>query len=180
MGQNHQLRPRSLSNIELADLVRALELQLPEDAMVRGFWWAGKEQDKRNYRLCVRTRGDAHHPRSCSWTAERAGPVFRLQMRPADPHELADLLQALRELGAIEGEDVQVAEAEYDCRYRSFQLCFVALEDMVEGVPYKRWVFRRHRDGRPISVGYLCETRRGNSYDTLPGGAILRGDPWSD
>jgi len=29
-------------------------------------------------------------------------------------------------------------------------------------------------------VGYLCETRRGNSYDTLPDGAILRGNPWSD
>ena len=175
--------------MELADVVRALELQLPEDALLSGVWWPGSTQDKRNYRLCVRTNGDARYPRSCSWTAERAGSVYRLQMRPATPEEMADLLHALQELGVLEQGEAEgetesvaesVAEAEYDCRHRSFQMCFVALEDMVEGVPYKRWVFRRHRDGRPISVGYICETRRGNSYDTLPGGAILRGDPWSD
>jgi hypothetical protein len=177
---NHPQRAHSLSERELVGVTRALELVVPEDAVVRGVWWPGETQDKRNYRLTMWANAE-QTPLCSTWVAERAGPVFRLQARPATADELEELRQALRELDVYDvDEEAPIAEAEYDCRYRSYQLCFTALEDMVEGQPYERWVFRRHRDGRPLSVGYLRETRRGDGYATLPGGAILRGNPWSD
>lgn len=179
MALKTDLRPQSLANWELSAVARALELHVPMDAIVQGVWWPGDTQDKRNYRLTMWSR-DANSPRCSTWVAERAGQVYQLQARPATPEELDELLDTLSELGELDSDGAEaIAEAEYDCRHRSYQLCFTALEDMLEGVPYKRWVFRRHRDGRPISVGYLCETRRGDAYQTLPGGAILRGNPWS-
>ena len=51
---------------------------------------------------------------------------------------------------------------------------------MHEGLPYKRWVFRRHADGDPLSVGYVCETRHGNAHVTLADSALLRGNPWTN
>jgi hypothetical protein len=180
MALNTGQRPQSLTNWELSGVTRALELHVPTDAILQGVWWPGDTQDKRNYRLTMWST-DAHAPRCRTWIAERLGQVFRLQARPATPDEIDELLDALSELGVLDSDGAEpIAEAEYDCRNRSYQLCFTALEDMMEGLPYKRWVFRRHRDGRPLSVGYLCETRRGDAYKTLPGGAILRGNPWSD
>lgn len=180
MGIHPHRAVQSLSHLELTSVTRALELSVPDDAVVRGVWWPGDTQDKRNYRLTMWS-ATASSPLCSTWIAERSGPVYRLQARPATADEIAELLEGLAELGVRdEGRSAPIAEAEYDCRYRSYQLCFVALEDMEEGQPYKRWVFRRHRDGRPLSVGYLCETRRGDGYATLPGGAILRGNPWSD
>jgi hypothetical protein len=180
MGLNPHRDAQSLSNLELLGVTRALELRLPEDAVLRGVWWPGDTQDKRNYRLTM-WANEAQTPLCSTWIAERSGSVYRLQARPATPEEIELLLEALDELGVRELDaGAPIAEVEYDCRYRSYQLCFTALEDMIEGKPYKRWVFRRHRDGRPLSVGYVCETRRNDAFATLPGGAILRGNPWSD
>lgn len=172
-------RSHSLNQVELLGVTRALELEVPADAVLQGVWWPGETHEQRNYRLTMWC--ETSTPLCSTWVAERSGPVYRLQARPATSDEIDALLEALQELGveqAAPGEPI--AEVEYDCRYRSYQLSFTALEDMVEGRPYKRWIFRRHRDGRPLSVGYLCETRRGDAYATLPGGAILRGNPWSD
>lgn len=170
---------QALSSRELLEVAQALELSVPPDALLQGIWWHGEIYGVRNYRLTQWC--ETASPRRRTWVAERAGAVYRLQARPATPDELQALLEALWELGVREIEpSALVAEAEYDCRYGSYQLCATPLEKMVEGRPYKRWIFRRHRDGRPLSVGYLCETRRGEVYATLPGGAILRGNPWSD
>ncbi len=180
MGIHPHRAVQALSNLELVGVTRALELSVPEGAVVRGVWWPGEAQDTRNYRLTM-WAAHAASPLCSTWIAERSGPVYRLQARPATADEIRALLEALSELGVRDFDpSAPIAEAEYDCRYRSYQLCFTALEDMAEGRPYRRWVFRRHRDGRPLSVGYLCETRRGDGYATLPGGAILRGNPWSD
>lgn len=180
MALNRGTGPQPLTNWELSGITRALDVYVPMDAIVQGVWWPGDTEDSRNYRLTMWS-SDAQTPRCSTWIAERLGQVFRLQARPATADEIDELLEALRELDVLDSKDVEtIAEAEYDCRYRSYQLCFTALEDMLEGRTYERWVFRRHRDGRPLSVGYLCETRRGDAYETLPGGAILRGNPWSD
>ena len=90
------------------------------------------------------------------------------------------LYEALLEVGALEKIDERpIAEAHYDCKRRAYQLTFTPFAQMHEGLPYRRWIFRVHDDGRPLSVGYLCETRRGDGYATLPEQATLRGDPWS-
>jgi hypothetical protein len=166
-----------LNQVELHDVAQALELSVPPHALLQGVWWRGEAPGTRNYRL---TMWCETAPALCStWVAERTGQVFRLQARPATSDEIQLLVEALQELGVWEPSAL-IAEAEYDCRYQSYQLSFTPLEEMVEGRPYERWMFRRHRDGRPLSVGYVCETRRGDSYANLPGGAILRGSPWFD
>ncbi|RYZ05142.1 MAG: hypothetical protein EOO73_21300 [Myxococcales bacterium] len=170
---------QSLSSFELQAIAEALDLAVPPDAALHGVWWEGEAESTRNYRLTMWR--DAATPLCSTWLAERAGAVFRLKARPATPEEIQTLLEALEELGIRESvPEAPIAEVEYDCRYRSYQLCFTALEHMIEGKPYKRWIFRRHRDGRPLSVGYLRETRRGDAHATLPGASILRGNPWAD
>jgi hypothetical protein len=179
MGTDAHEGPQRLSSFELRSIARALELSWPSDALVKAVVWAGNASGKRNYRI-TSWAVDAN-PLCSTWVAERSGEVYRLMARPANPDELQAMLEALRELDALEDDcEGSVAEAQYDCRNRTYQLCFTPLEGMLEDIPYKRWVFRRHDDGRPLSVGYLCETRRGDAYATLPGGAILRGNPWSD
>lgn len=177
MGNNALDGPQRLSTFELQTFARALELSWPSDGIVKGVWWPGSTADARNYEVTLWTP-DAT-PLSSTWIAERSGNVYRLQTRPADADELAALLDALRELDALESDVVgPIAEAQYDCRYHTYQLCFTPVEEMLEGLRYERWVFRRHDDGRPLSVGYRFETRRGNAPATLPGGAVLRGNPW--
>lgn len=179
MGNHPHRSAHNLSELELAGITQALELSVPPGAVLRGVWWPGDGPEHRNYRLTMWCEDGT--PLCSTWVAERTGPVYRLQARPATADEIVALLEALAALGVAEASSGEpIAEAEYDCRYRSYQLCFTALEDMVEGVPYRRWIFRRHRDGRPLSVGYVCETRRGEDYATLPGGGILRGNPWFD
>lgn len=170
---------RALSQLELASVTQALELDVPRDALLQGVWWDGATPEVRNYRLTLWS--EKATPRSSTWLAERAGDVYRLRARPATLDELRALLEALEELG-VQGvsSTSMIAEAHYDCRDRTYQLCLTPLEEMVEGRPYKRWLFRRHADGRPLSVGYCCETRRGGGYATLPGAAVLRGNPWPD
>jgi hypothetical protein len=180
MGKDPDAGPRALSNVELMDVTQALELSLPPEAVVKGSSWPGAAEDTRNFRVSMWTNGNDDQPRHSVWLAERKGQVYRLRARPATAEELRELLDALRELGADQAQDEPVAEAEYDCTDRRYQLCFTPLEEMVEGLSYKRWILRRHRDGRPLSVGYVCETRRGDDYATLPGGAVLRGNPWSE
>ena len=178
MGNNAQEGPQRLSTFELHAFARALELSWPSDAVVKGVWWRGISTEKRNYKVTLWTPDST--PLRSTWIAERSGNVYRLQARPANADELAALFDALRELDALDGAvSPTVAEAQYDCRNRSYQLCFTPLEEMLEGLRYERWVFRRHSDDRPLSVGYLFETRRGGDYATLPGGAVLRGNPWS-
>ncbi|HYP87770.1 MAG TPA: hypothetical protein VEQ59_06445 [Polyangiaceae bacterium] len=181
MGRETEPILRSLTNSELSSLARSLELNWPQDAIIKGESWPGVDDDRRNYRLTMWTARSPLEPVCSTWLVERHGNLYRLKTRPAEPHEIELLLDTLRELGALEPDAVEsIAEATYDCGQHTFQLCFTALEDMREGTPYKRWIFRRHPDPRPLSVAYLQETRRDNSYDTLPGGAILRGNPWSD
>jgi hypothetical protein len=165
--------------LELQAVARALELVWPNDALVRGSWWPGTSEATRNYKV---TLGTTHAtPLTSTWIAERSNGVYRLCTRPASTDEVEALLDALREVDALEPDaDLAVAEAQYDCRARVYHLCFTALEEMVEGLRYERWVFRRHRDGRPLSVGYIFETRRGDAHAAVPGGAILRGNPWPD
>lgn len=179
MGNNAQVGPQRLSSLELQAIARALELVWPTDAVVQGSWWPGKTDDTRNYKVTLWATHAA--PLTSTWIAERSDGAYRLRTRPATRDELEELLDALRELGALERDvDTTIAEAQYDCRERVYQLCFTPLEEMMEGLRYERWVFRRHVDERPLSVGYIFETRRANAYATLPGGAILRGNPWPD
>jgi hypothetical protein len=179
MGNNAHEGPQRLSTSELHAFARTLELSWPSDGIVKGFCWPGISAERRNYKVTLWT-SDAT-PLSSTWIAERSGNVYRLLARPANADELEALLDALRELNALEADLAgAIAEAQYDCRSRTYQLCFTALEDMVEGLRYERWVFRRHADGRPLSVGYVLETRQGDGYATLPGGSVLRGNPWPD
>jgi hypothetical protein len=180
MGKHAREGLQPLSSFELTHFMRALRLDLPSDAIVKGVSWASSSADKHNYRVRVWLDQGQELPLSSTWIAEREGHVFRLLGRPATPDEIEMLYGALRELDALaEIDPGPIAEAHYDCRQRLYQLAFTPLEQMVEGLPYRRWFFRRHDDGRPLSVGYVCETRRGNGYATLPDGAVLRGDPWS-
>ncbi len=181
MGSKPEQLPRALSNQELARLAGALELSLPADAIVMGVTWPGTSPDHSNYRLSVWASRSAPDPLHRVWLVERRGEVYRLRLRPANTDELQLLLEALREVAAI-GPDATppIVEADYDCSERTYQVCFTALENMQEGAPYRRWVLRRHGDERPLSVGYVLETRRGNGYAMLPGGATLRGSPWTD
>jgi hypothetical protein len=177
MGTKAHDGPQRLSTFELQGFARALELSWPSDSIVRGVWWPGGSPEKRNYEVTLWT-SDAT-PLSSTWVAERTGDVYRLRARPANPDEIHALLEALRELDALESDvGGPIAEAQYDCRYQTYQLCFTPVEEMLEGLRYERWVFRRHSDGRPLSVGYLFATRRGAAAATLPGGSVLRGDPW--
>ena len=179
MGNSARIGPQRLSSLELQAIARALELVWPNDALVQGSWWPGKNEDTRNYKVTLWTTHAA--PLTSTWIAESSDGAYRLCTRPANSNELEELLDALRELGALEPDaDVTIAEAQYDCRERVYQLCFTPLEEMMEGLRYERWVFRRHRDGRPLSVGYIFETPRGDAYATLPGGAVLRGNPWAN
>jgi hypothetical protein len=181
MGKDADQQPRSLSSLELGAVARALELRWLEDSIVKGSWWPGVEQGERNYRLTMWSSRGARQPALSTWLVQKCGSAYRLKCRPATSDEIEMMLEALREVDALEQSlEADIAEAEYDCGRGRYQLCFTAFEDMLEGLPYKRWIFRRHRDGRPLSVGYVCETRRGDDYVTLPGGAILRGSPWSD
>lgn len=177
MGHDSQWSPQPLSKLELQTVAHALELCLPDDGIVKAEWWPGTE-GKRNYRIVCFATEPA--PLCRTWIAERSGTVFRLMGRPANSDELDELFAALRELGTPEPEGHGVAEAFYDCRGHTYQLYFTPLEEMHEGLPYRRYVFRRHSDGRPLSVGYICETRRDDAYLTLPGAEILRGNPWRD
>jgi hypothetical protein len=99
--------------------------------------------------------------------------------RPATTSELEKLIAILRDVGAAE-EDIAspVSEAHYDYDRRSFELSFVPLERMIEGSVYKRWYVKFHNDRRPPSVAFLLETKRDGWFDTLPGGRIMRGEPW--
>ncbi len=179
MGTDAHQALHRLSTSELHAFARALDLSWPPQAIVQGVWWPGSDEQRQNYRVTA-SQSHASLLRS-TWIAERAHDVYRVMARPANADEIEELLQALRELDALEQRvDEPIAEAQYDCRHRTYQLCFTALEAMLEGFAYKRWIFRRHADGRPLSVAYICETCDGNAYVTLPGGAVLRGDPWSD
>jgi len=179
MGNEPHEGPQRLSTLELRDFARTLELSWPDDGIVKGFWWPGAHAEKRNYQVKLWTRDGA--PLSSTWIAERSGNVYRLAVRPARSDELDQLILALRELSALEADaSVTIAEAQYDCRNQQYQLSFTPLEEMREGLRYERWVFRRVRDGQPLSVGYSFETRRGNAYAALPGGSVLRGSPWTE
>lgn len=179
MGNNAHEGPQRLSTLELHGFARTLELSWPSDGIVKGCWWPGTSSETRNYKVTLWTPDAA--PLTSTWLAERAGNVYRLLARPANSDELSQLLETLRELNALEVDLTDaIAEAQYDCLHRQYQLCFTPLEEMLEGLRYERWVFRRHADGRPLSVGYVFETRRGNACDTLPGGSVLRGNPWCD
>lgn len=181
MGRETEPLTRSLTNQELSLLTRALELALPSDAIVKAECWPGASAEQYNYRVTMWTAQGALEPLRSTWLVERRGRSYRLRARPASLEEIELLLDVLRELGEL-GASVPeaIAEAEYDCSQRTYQLCFTPLQDMHEGSAYRRWIFRRHSDARPLSVGYLCETRRGDEFATLPGGGVLRGSPWSD
>lgn len=179
LGNGARIQPQRLSSLELQAIARALELIWPRDALVHGTWWPGKTEDTRNCKVTLWTTHAT--PLTSTWIVEQSHGVYRLCTRPANADEVADLIEALRELDALEPDAAPtIAEAQYDCRERVYQLCFTALEEMLEGLRYERWVFRRHVDGRPLSVGYIFETRRGEAYATLPGGGVLRGNPWPD
>jgi hypothetical protein len=181
MGPRTELLPRALTSVELSALTRVLELTLPVDAIVMGATWPGTSEGHRNYRLSMWRRRTALDPLHSTWLIERRADVYRLRLRPADADEIQMLIAALREVAADELDDTPaIAEADYDCADRTYQLCFTAFEDMREGVPYKRWILRRHEEARPLSVGFVVETRRGRDYATLPGGATLRGSPWQE
>lgn len=181
MASKAEQLPRPLSHVELVALLRALELRLPEGAPVRAVWWPGRSEEQRNYRITTSTTRAAREACHRTWLIERRGNRYRLRARPADSYEIELLLEALREVAALApGGAPALAEASYDCVEHTYQVCFTALDDMREGQPYERWILRRHPDGRPLSVGYVLETRTGRGYATLPGGARLRGNPWSD
>lgn len=181
MGSRPELLPKALTSVELAALTRVLELSLPADAVVVGASWPGDGESRRNYRISVWASGPACEALHRVWLVERRGCVYRIKLRPANADEIRVLLEALREVSALEPEAAPtIVEADYDCSEHTYQVCFTALENMREGAPYRRWILRRHHDARPLSVGYVLETRHGNRYATLPGGATLRGSPWSD
>jgi hypothetical protein len=179
MGNAVQQGLRSLSSLELRRIMRALEICLPEDAEVEGFHWHSRDGRSENYRVrahCVTTASAAVYS---TWIAERSGSVYRLLGRPATLAEVDFLLQAIRELGDVKEMALPLAEAHYDCVRHAYQLLPTLFEQMHEGETYRRWLLRRYEDGRPLSVGYVCETRRGNALAVLPARAVLRGDPWS-
>ena len=179
MGNSAGRGLQQLSSLELSFVARALELDLIPDARVHGILWPGEAPEIRNYRVMQQTNGARGEPLQSMWVAERAGDVFRMLARPANRDEILELLEALREVRALEPEiSNPVAEAQYDCRERTYQLSFTSLDAMLEGVRYKRWIFRRHGGGRPLSVGYVLETRSNAAHVALSGGEVLRGSPW--
>jgi hypothetical protein len=181
MASKPEQLPRPLTSSELTGLACVLELSWPAEAIVMGVSWPGNGEGHSNYRISVWANRPAPEPLHRVWLVERRRDVYRLRLRPANTDEIALLLEALREVAALEPDATPpVVEADYDCSERTYQVCFTALENMREGAPYKRWVLRRHGGARPLSVGYLLETRRGNRYATLPGGATLRGNPWTE
>jgi hypothetical protein len=180
MGKYARQGLQPLSFSELAYVARALELCLSSEASVKGVSWPSSTSERRNYRVSAWLDQGRETPLQSTWIAERHGDVFRLLGRPANHEELVQLFEALLEVGAAsEIAEGPIAEAHYDCKHRTFQLTFTPFEQMREGLPYRRWIFREHGDGRPLSVGYITETRRGDGYATLPDGATLRGAPWA-
>src|SRR5262245_14687134 len=134
MGSKPEQQPRALTSIELSSLTYALELILPLDAIVMGVTWPGKGEGLDNYRLSVWMRRPAAEPLHSVWLAERRQGIYRLKLRPANGDEIQLLLEALREVSALEPEaEPSVVEADYDCSERTYQVCFTALEDMLEG-----------------------------------------------
>jgi len=180
MGSNAEPLSKSLSQLELLALARALELCFPADAIVAGVWWPGTDAEHRNYRLVISPSRASGEPLG-TWLIERRGNVYRMRTRPLDADEIQIVLEALREVAAVAPDaNPRIAEALYDCTEHTYELRLTALEQMRESVAYERWILRRHPDQRPLSVGYVLETRRERRYVSLPGGATLRGSPWSD
>jgi hypothetical protein len=170
-----------LTRSELDVVTRALELSLPPDAVLEGVWWPGVTNARRNYRLTMSSQRAGQAPLRATWIIEREANVYRLRARPPEVHEILMLLEALREVEAIPpGNAPRIAEASYDCVEHTYELSFTLIEDLREGGSKKRWILRRHRDARPLSVGYLLDTLRGGKLATLSSGATLRGSPWSD
>jgi hypothetical protein len=117
-------------------------------------------------------------PKRRLWLVEKSS-VTEVTVRPATTSELEAVLAVLRDVGASEEDIAQpIAEANYDCRRQSFELSFIPLEQMCEGTSYKRWYVTYHNDQRPPSVAFILETKRNGCWDTLPGGRVLRGEPW--
>jgi len=170
---------RSLSPIELRRIMRALEICLPDDAVIEGVQWQNRGGTSDNYRVRARCETSTSAAVYSTWIAERSGSVYRLLGRPATPAEIDLLLQALHELGDAKDLALPLAEAHYDCVHHAYQLLPTLFEKMHEGATYRRWLLRRYDDGRPLSVGYVCEMRRGNALSVLPARAVLRGDPWA-
>ena len=104
MGSKPEVLPRALSNFELSALTRVLELTLPADAMVVGVSWPGDGESKRNYRLSVWASRQTAEPQHNVWLVERRGSVYRIKVRPANADEIQSLLEALREVSALEPE----------------------------------------------------------------------------
>jgi hypothetical protein len=105
--------------------------------------------------------------------------ALKVTVRRATTSELEALLAVLRDVGAAEEDIAQpIAEANYDRLRQTFELSFIPVEQMCEGTSYKRWYVTYHNDHRPPSVAFILETKRNGWLDTLPGGRVLRGEPW--
>ena len=167
----HRIELQDMSPDDIARTVSTVGDAWPADAnQIEAVCWHDA-QGRRCEKVTVRT---AHPPRCRIWRIDD-----RLRCRPATDAELVELVAVLRDVGASE-EDVAgpVAEAHFDCDKTCFELSFTALSEMIEGISYKRWQVQYHGDGRHPSVAFVLETRRGNWWTTLPGGAVLRGTPW--
>ena len=101
------------------------------------------------------TAQGALQPALSTWLVERRGNVYRLKTRPAALQEIELLLDALRELDALEQPALaDIAEAAYDCGRSTYQLCFTPFEDMLEGLPTSAGSFADTATD-PLSVGTL-------------------------
>jgi hypothetical protein len=166
---------KTLSDHEVAQFKKTVAADWPANAVLRNAtrWSASDGTQCQSFTIDV-----SDPPKRRAWRVEKSS-VTEVIVRPATTSELEALLAVLRDVGAAEEDIAQpIAEANYDCRRQSFELSFISLEQACNGTPYKRWYVTYHNDHRPPSVAFILETKRDGSWDTLPGGRVLRGEPW--
>lgn len=169
------LKTRPLDAEELRRWRAYIGAQWPEGALVHeAIAWESTHGT--HYKIWLRS---PERPIDRLWILRMpCGDRVELCSRPATRDEIERCMAALREVAAEEFRQRRLpAEANTDEPGSAVWLSFEAPDEAVAGRAYRRWFVRFHDDDVP-SVAYVLETPRGHGWKTLPGGRILRGQPW--